>query len=359
MEKNAKTSHLLFDEAPLLVRPELAVRIGLNESIVLQQVHYWLENKRKSTKERDLATERTYQEGRFWTYDTYEQWQEQFPFWSVSTIERIFKKLEKSGVLISDTFNTWKADRTKWYTIDYDALDSYKKEKRKSKHDNKVELSTTNDEDVANEDQYVKLRDCIPTQSLNLTKLIPTHSVKLTGAIPQVDVTIPSSWGEQSVNLRGAIPKSSSKSSTKTSDQDFYSSSSNEEEGKNEFTKEEEEDLKSRLIYLGSEISKSKLMVTNKQIDDTLKLIVERCIVDFDAVDVECAIDHYKNECTKRSIGNPPLFFVNGFEIVMSRRRTTTIGNSLIDSNMAYKLALEENRVVDHVPFYNWLVERD
>ena len=37
------TSHrLLIDEPPLMVLPSLAAVIGLNEAIMLQQIHYWL-----------------------------------------------------------------------------------------------------------------------------------------------------------------------------------------------------------------------------------------------------------------------------------------------------------------------------
>ena len=34
-------SKLLLNEQPLLIMPTLASKIGLNESIVLQQIHYW------------------------------------------------------------------------------------------------------------------------------------------------------------------------------------------------------------------------------------------------------------------------------------------------------------------------------
>ena len=35
-------SKLLINERPIMILPTLAVKIGLNESIMLQQVHYWL-----------------------------------------------------------------------------------------------------------------------------------------------------------------------------------------------------------------------------------------------------------------------------------------------------------------------------
>lgn len=107
-------NNLLFDAQPIVISAELAVTLGLNESIVLQQVHYWLENNRKAN--------RNFHEGKYWTYNTYEQWQEQFPFWSLRTVKTVFAKLESQRLLITGNFNKLKFDRTKWYTIDYDNL---------------------------------------------------------------------------------------------------------------------------------------------------------------------------------------------------------------------------------------------
>lgn len=97
--------------------PTLATLIGLNESIVLQQVHYWLKHKEKSGQD--------YIDGHYWVYNTYEQWQEQFPFWSIRTLKRIFTTLENSGFLLSANYNKIGFDKTKWYSIDYDALNTF------------------------------------------------------------------------------------------------------------------------------------------------------------------------------------------------------------------------------------------
>lgn len=105
------TSRMLVDEYPLLVYPTLAKAIGLNEALVLQQLHYWLDPRRGIGKEQD---------GRRWVYNTYEQWQEQFPFWSTRTIQNIMLGLEKAELIEStDRFNRDSRDRTKWYTINY------------------------------------------------------------------------------------------------------------------------------------------------------------------------------------------------------------------------------------------------
>lgn len=110
-------SNLLLDEHPLQVMPTLATLIGLNESIVLQQVHYWLKHEEKSGQD--------YIDGRYWVYNTYEQWQEQFPFWSIRTLQRIFTTLENSGFLLSANYNKIGFDKTKWYSIDYNVLNTF------------------------------------------------------------------------------------------------------------------------------------------------------------------------------------------------------------------------------------------
>lgn len=106
-------SNLLFDEYPLVINPGLAKMIGLNEAIVLQQVHYWVQH--NSKKGNNLR------EGYYWTYNSYREWQEQFPFWSLRTIKTVVKELENRGFLISANFNKMKTDRTKWYRVDYDS----------------------------------------------------------------------------------------------------------------------------------------------------------------------------------------------------------------------------------------------
>lgn len=96
--------------------PTLATLIGLNESIVLQQVHYWLKIKEKGQQD--------YIDGHYWVYNTYEQWQEQFPFFSLRTLRRVFTSLEKRGLLIAGNYNKAGFDKTKWYSIDYEAYNS-------------------------------------------------------------------------------------------------------------------------------------------------------------------------------------------------------------------------------------------
>ena len=113
---NSASSSLLISEQPILVIPSLAKLIGLNEAIVVQQLHYWLQNPKN---------EGFQDGGHKWVYNTYEQWQEDnFPFWSVVTVKRLFLKLEKRGLVISKQFAKARYDRQKYYRIDYEKLES-------------------------------------------------------------------------------------------------------------------------------------------------------------------------------------------------------------------------------------------
>ena len=101
---------LLIPCQPIQVLPGLAQAVGLNEAIFLQQLHYWLE---RSSHEHD---------GRVWVYNTFEEWQTQFPFWSLRTMQRIAASLVKRKLLLVHKFNSQNWDQKNWYSIDYEAL---------------------------------------------------------------------------------------------------------------------------------------------------------------------------------------------------------------------------------------------
>lgn len=105
-------TNLLINEPPLQVLPSLAKEIGLNEAIVVQQIHFWT---RLGKNQRD---------GFSWVYKTFDEWHEEFPFWSVRTIKRTIKKLEDTKMVVSTgKYNRIIIDRTKWYRVNYAKLE--------------------------------------------------------------------------------------------------------------------------------------------------------------------------------------------------------------------------------------------
>ncbi|ORM66102.1 conserved phage C-terminal domain-containing protein [Pantoea rwandensis] len=100
---------LLLKVKPLVVSPVLACRIGLNEAIVLQQICYWLED----------TTSGVEHEGRRWVYNTIEDWNEQFPWWSSDTVRRALTSLKKSGLIYVEQLKKKQHDRTNFYAINH------------------------------------------------------------------------------------------------------------------------------------------------------------------------------------------------------------------------------------------------
>jgi len=99
---------LLVEESPLIILPSLAMAIGLNGAIFLQQLHYWLE---KATIQNNNQK---------WVYKTLEEWGKEFPFWSEATIKRVIKMLKEKSLLKIEKFAK---NRTNYYTLDYEKLE--------------------------------------------------------------------------------------------------------------------------------------------------------------------------------------------------------------------------------------------
>jgi DnaD/phage-associated family protein len=177
-------ARLLLDEEPLVISPSLATIVGLNESIVLQQLHYWLE---RSTH---------IYEGYKWVYNTYEEWRKQFPFWSESTIRRIITKMEKQELIISGNFNRSKIDKTKWYRINYEKLAQLEQlvdEANSSGQDEQttvqsdastIQIEQSTDEiDSPSVQNEQSICSNLTDDLLNLTRPIPENTTEITTEI--------------------------------------------------------------------------------------------------------------------------------------------------------------------------------
>lgn len=111
---------MLDDDKLLIVHRTLARAIGLNAAIVLRQVHYWIKLHEKT------KSERHFRDGRYWVYNSIRQWRDDhFEFWSEDTVWRELNALEELGLLVSANFNDRAYDRTKWYTVNYDAVAAF------------------------------------------------------------------------------------------------------------------------------------------------------------------------------------------------------------------------------------------
>lgn len=100
---------MLFVERPLVVNPQLANEIGLNEAIILQQIKYWCDRSE------------FHKDGRNWFFKTADDWKLEFPFWGKPTIRRIIDSLIEKELIETEKlhghFFNQHAIQTLWYAI--------------------------------------------------------------------------------------------------------------------------------------------------------------------------------------------------------------------------------------------------
>lgn len=147
--------NLLINEPPLQVLPSLAKKVGLNQALFLQQLHF------------RLLISTNLMDGHKWIYRTYEEWKNEFPFWSTSTIRRTIEILEKDGYIISTSkFNKMKMDNTKWYRIDYSKIGYYQ-----SAQNEQTDCSKWADMSAQNEQSsLLKMSKAIPKDIKSIKK---------------------------------------------------------------------------------------------------------------------------------------------------------------------------------------------
>ncbi|EGW39347.1 DnaD domain protein [Desulfosporosinus sp. OT] len=115
VSKNNVTRLFTLNELSLRLSPALADEIGLNESIILLQLEYW------------IHISNHFIEGQRWTYQSVRQMQEKaFSFWSVATISRTVNSLLDKGLIIEGKYNKKSYDNTRWFALNYKELSKLK-----------------------------------------------------------------------------------------------------------------------------------------------------------------------------------------------------------------------------------------
>jgi hypothetical protein len=147
-------SKLLIDEPPLQVLPSLAEAIGLNEAIVLQQIHYWLGHSTNIETDQDGVTRR-------WVYKSLSDWQDEMSFWSESTIKRTLRSLKDEGLIFAEQKRLDEGDPTVWYSINYDALSP------SGQDDKKGEVKMNNS---SGQDEHPRVRGTARARTENTTE---------------------------------------------------------------------------------------------------------------------------------------------------------------------------------------------
>lgn len=103
----------LLNEAPLHILPTLAHKVGLHESIVLQQIHYRLK----------VNYKREFRDDQYWVFNTFDNWKKEFFFLSEDEVKEAFQSLVNKNLLLSGDYALSALDTTQWYALNYQALE--------------------------------------------------------------------------------------------------------------------------------------------------------------------------------------------------------------------------------------------
>ncbi|WP_010304105.1 DnaA N-terminal domain-containing protein [Candidatus Odyssella thessalonicensis] len=112
----SKSKALLIGDKCLLMQPELIKAVGKSSALLLQQIHFWINNPKVEGKSF---------EGKKWIANTYESWAADLKVLSLSTVKRAVSNLKRLGILSVDKLSSYKSNRTNWYTINYDRIEEF------------------------------------------------------------------------------------------------------------------------------------------------------------------------------------------------------------------------------------------
>ncbi|WP_010304020.1 DnaA N-terminal domain-containing protein [Candidatus Odyssella thessalonicensis] len=112
----SKSKALLIGDKCLLMQPELIKAVGKSSALLLQQIHFWINNPKVEGKSF---------EGKKWIANTYESWAADLKVLSLSTIKRAVSNLKRLGILSVGKLSSYKSNRTNWYTINYDRIEKF------------------------------------------------------------------------------------------------------------------------------------------------------------------------------------------------------------------------------------------
>jgi hypothetical protein len=92
------------------ISPEVAKEIGLNESLILLQLEYW------------MSTEGEERDGYLWTRKTVREIQDTFVFWGVATVSRTLGSLSRAGYIVLGDFDEGPGKGGSWIRFNLEKI---------------------------------------------------------------------------------------------------------------------------------------------------------------------------------------------------------------------------------------------
>ena len=107
---------LLFDSKPIIIDRELATAVGLNESLIVQQIHYSVISNSKG--------EIYYLDEHCWAYVDIEYMQNTLAWLTTNQISKYLISLGERQLLHFNEMNVSDLGSCGWYRINYERLDN-------------------------------------------------------------------------------------------------------------------------------------------------------------------------------------------------------------------------------------------
>lgn len=87
----------------------IAKKYGILEAILIYNFEYWIA--------KNIANQKNYHNGFYWTYNSTRAFTELFPYVSQRQIQHALKHLKDEGIIQTGNFNKSTYDRTLWYAF--------------------------------------------------------------------------------------------------------------------------------------------------------------------------------------------------------------------------------------------------
>lgn len=87
----------------------VAQTFGVNESIFLQNIAYWVHH--------NMSNDLHLHEGKYWTYNSQKAFGRLFPYWTRQNLRTIIKSCIDQNLIVAGNHNENKYDQTSWYTL--------------------------------------------------------------------------------------------------------------------------------------------------------------------------------------------------------------------------------------------------
>lgn len=100
----------------------VAQAFGLRKALILQQIHYWILINKNADERKGVRHH--FKKSRWWMWNTYEQWQEEFGnLFAKRTLRKDLNDLKDQGIIFAEKLSDSPRDQTLWYSINYKKLE--------------------------------------------------------------------------------------------------------------------------------------------------------------------------------------------------------------------------------------------